>query len=133
MSPACRRAMWSQFLGFGMDAYDMAMVVVLTPVLSKTFASPQLSVTGRFLMVALLYAVTMAARPVGALIFGHLADRMGRRSLLIITIAGVGALSAVCALIPSPARVGLTAAYTLYRSSALYCRGASIGSHLILF
>ena len=31
--------MWSQFLGFGMDAYDMAMVVVLTPVLSKTFAS----------------------------------------------------------------------------------------------
>jgi len=109
--------MWSQFLGFGMDAYDMAMVVVLTPVLSKTFASPQLSVTGRFLMVALLYAVTMAARPVGALIFGHLADRMGRRSLLIITIAGVGALSAVCALIPSPARVGLTAAYTLFMAA----------------
>jgi MFS family permease len=109
--------MWSQFLGFGMDAYDMAMVVVLAPVLAQTFAFPRLSSTGRFLMVALLYAVTMAARPVGALIFGHLADRMGRRSLLIVTIAGVGALSVVCALVPSPAQIGLAAAYTLFMAA----------------
>jgi len=109
--------MWSQFLGFGMDAYDMAMVVVLAPVLSKTFASPGLSAAGRFLMVALLYAATTAARPLGAFIFGHLADRIGRRSLLIVTISGVGALSAVCALIPSPARIGLTSAYTLFMAA----------------
>ncbi len=114
MSPSCRRAMWSQFLGFGMDAYDMAMVVVLAPVLSKTFGAPGLSSAGRFLMVAMLYAATAAARPLGALIFGHLADRMGRRTLLIVTMAGVGVLSAACALVPSPARIGLTAAFTLF-------------------
>ena len=106
--------MWSQFLGFGMDAYDMAMVVVLAPVLAETFASPQLGPTGRFLMVALLYAVTMAARPLGAAFFGHYADKTGRRFLLVLTIAGVGVLSVACAIIPSPARIGLSAAYAVF-------------------
>lgn len=117
ISDNAARAMWSQFLGFGMDAYDMAMVIVLAPVLSKIFASPQLSEAWQFLMVACLYAVTMAARPLGAAVFGHYADKIGRRPLLILTIAGVGIMSVVCAFIPSPARIGLAAAYTIFMAA----------------
>ncbi|MCX5787979.1 MAG: MFS transporter [Elusimicrobia bacterium] len=112
-----RRAMWSQFLGFGMDAYDMAMVVVLAPLLSHIFAFPRLGPAGQFLMTALLYSVTMAARPLGAAFFGHYADRTGRRLLLLFTIAGVGVLSAVCAAIPTPAQVGLTMAYAIFMAA----------------
>jgi len=117
ISSDAKRAMWSQFLGFGMDAYDMAMVIVLAPVLSKIFASPKLNEAWQFLMVAFLYAVTMAARPLGAAVFGHYADKIGRRSLLILTIAGVGIMSVVCAFIPTPAQVGLAAAYTIFMAA----------------
>ena len=117
LSADARRAMWSQFLGFGMDAYDMAMVVVLAPLLSRIFAFPTLSPAGQFLMTALLYSVTMAARPLGAAFFGHYADKTGRRFLLLLTIGGVGVLSAACAIIPTPAQVGLPAAYAIFMSA----------------
>lgn len=112
-----RRAMWAQFLGYGLDAYDMAMVIVLAPVLSKIFTSPELSEALQFLMVALLYAVTLAARPLGAAVFGHYADKIGRRSLLVVTIGGVGVMSAVCGLIPTPHKIGLTAAYAIFMAA----------------
>ncbi len=112
-----KRAMWSQFLGYGMDAYDMAMVIVLAPVLSGIFASPKLSQAGQFLMVALLYAVTLVARPLGAAVFGHYADKIGRRSLLIVTIGGVGVMSVLCGLIPTPDKVGLTTAYAIFMAA----------------
>jgi MHS family proline/betaine transporter-like MFS transporter len=114
MSGDAKRAMWSQFLGFGMDAYDMAMVVVLAPVLSKIFASKNIPEAWQFLAVAFLYAVTMAARPVGAAFFGHYADKIGRRFLLVLTIAGVGVASVACAFIPTPDQVGLVWAYSIF-------------------
>lgn len=114
LSAEARRAMWSQFLGFGMDAYDMAMVIVLSPILQKIFAPPTLSPVGQFLSVALLYAATMAARPVGGAVFGHFADKLGRRLLLVITIGGVGVMSVACALVPSPETIGLPAAYAIF-------------------
>jgi MFS family permease len=89
-----------------MDAYDMAMVIVLAPILSKIFTSPKLSEAGQFLMVALLYAVTLVARPLGAAVFGHYADKIGRRSLLVVTIGGVGVMSVLCGLIPTPDKIG---------------------------
>jgi MHS family proline/betaine transporter-like MFS transporter len=109
-----RKAMWSQFLGFGMDAYDMAMVIVLSPLLAKIFASKNLPEAWQFLAIAFLYAITMAARPVGAAFFGHYADKIGRRKLLVVTIGGVGVMSVLCALLPTPDQIGLVPAYTLF-------------------
>lgn len=114
MSRDAKRAMWSQFLGFGMDAYDMSMVIVLSPLLAKIFTGKNLPEAWQFLAVAFLYAITMAARPVGAAFFGHYADKIGRRRLLLFTIGGVGIMSVLCAFIPTPDQVGLVAAYTIF-------------------
>jgi MFS transporter, MHS family, proline/betaine transporter len=114
MTGDAKRAMWSQFLGFGMDAYDMAMVIVLSPLLAKIFADKNLPEAWQFLAIAFLYAVTMAARPVGAAFFGHYADKIGRRKLLVMTIGGVGVMSVACALIPTPDQIGLVAAYSIF-------------------
>jgi hypothetical protein len=48
-----RRAMVSQFLGFGLDAYDMALVLVMAPVLTKHFAEPNQSAAWQYLSVVL--------------------------------------------------------------------------------
>jgi MHS family proline/betaine transporter-like MFS transporter len=109
-----KRAMISQFLGFGMDSYDMALVLVMAPVLTKVFASPAQSPAWQYLTVALFYSITMAARPVGSALFGHYADKFGRRFLLLFTIAGVGAMSLLSAFIPTREQVGAEAAFLIF-------------------
>jgi MFS transporter, MHS family, proline/betaine transporter len=106
LSTDTRKAMLSQFLGFGLDAYDMAMVVVMAPILAKLFVAPGGSAAWRYVQVLLLYSITMAARPVGSAIFGQYADKIGRRWLLIFTIAGVGVMSLLAGFLPTYAQAG---------------------------
>ncbi|MGA3175649.1 MAG: MFS transporter [Syntrophorhabdales bacterium] len=107
LSRDTKMAMVSQFLGFGLDAYDMALVLVMAPILVKVFASPKGSEAWQYITVVLTYSITMAARPVGSAIFGHYADKIGRRRLLILTIAGVGVMSGLAAFLPSYAAIGV--------------------------
>jgi MFS family permease len=113
LSKATKQAMVSQFLGFGLDAYDMAMVVVMAPILGKLFISPGGSAAWQYTKVLLLYSITMAARPVGSAFFGHYADKIGRKNLLIFTIAGVGVMSVVAGFLPTYAQAGAWA-YLLF-------------------
>jgi MFS family permease len=106
LSNDTKKAMFSQFLGFGLDAYDMAMVVVLAPILTKLFIAPGGSVAWQYTKVLLLYSITMAARPVGSAFFGQYADKIGRRWLLIFTIGGVGIMSFMAGFLPTYAQVG---------------------------
>ncbi|MGZ4822587.1 MAG: MFS transporter [Terriglobales bacterium] len=107
LSRETKQAMMSQFLGFGLDAYDMAMVLIMAPILVKVFASPKGNAAWQYITIVFTYSITMAARPVGAAIFGHFADKIGRRRLLIVTIAGVGLMSAVAAFLPTYAQLGV--------------------------
>ena len=109
LSKQTKMAMTSQFLGFMLDAYDMAMVIVMAPILGKIFISPKGSVLWQYIAVVLGYSITMAARPVGSAFFGAYADKIGRRFLLIFTIAGVGVMSVLSGFLPTYAQVGVTA------------------------
>ncbi len=109
-----KRAMISQFLGFGLDAYDMALVLVMAPILTKVFASPGQSGAWQYLTVVLFYSITMAARPIGSAFFGHYADKIGRRFLLLFTIGGVGVMSLLSAFIPTREQVGVDTAFLIY-------------------
>ncbi len=99
--------MISQFLGFMLDAYDMAMVIVMAPILSKIFASPKGSQNWQYLTIVFTYSITMAARPVGSAFFGHYADKIGRRFLLILTIGGVGVMSLAAGFLPTYQQIGV--------------------------
>ena len=55
------------------------------------------------------YAVGFAARPVGAAIFGHWGDRLGRKATLIITLLLMGVASALIGLLPSTDSIGIAA------------------------
>ncbi len=104
-----RMAMISQFLGFMLDAYDMALVLIMAPILVKEFSSPHGSQAWQYITIVFTYSITMAARPVGSAIFGHYADKIGRRSLLVFTIGGVGLISVFSALMPTQAMCGVWA------------------------
>ena len=106
LSKDAKMAMVSQFLGFMLDAYDMALVLVMAPLLVQIFVSPKGNVAWQYITIVLTYSITMAARPFGSAIFGHYADRIGRRLLLVITIAGVGVTSFLSAFLPTYHQVG---------------------------
>src|SRR5208337_648911 len=104
-----KMAMVSQFLGFMLDAYDMALVLIMAPILVKVFSSPTGSEAWRYITIVFTYSITMAARPVGSAIFGHYADKIGRCRLLVLTIGGVGVMSLISASLPTYDQVGIWA------------------------
>jgi metabolite-proton symporter len=55
------------------------------------------------------YAVGFAARPVGAAIFGHWGDRLGRKATLIVTLLLMGVASALIGVLPGTATIGIAA------------------------
>lgn len=113
MDRGAKMAMVSQFLGFMLDAYDMALVLIMAPILVKVFAAPGGSEAWKYITIVFTYSITMAARPVGSAIFGHYADTLGRRKLLVLTIAGVGLISFISAFLPTQASCGIWA-YVLF-------------------
>src|SRR6266516_6857426 len=74
-----RAALFAGFLGWTLDAFDFFLVVVTLTAIAKEFHRPVED-------IALSLALTLGFRPVGAFIFGLLADRYGRRLPLMIDL-----------------------------------------------
>ncbi|QXG75843.1 MHS family MFS transporter [Modestobacter sp. L9-4] len=55
------------------------------------------------------FAVGFLARPIGGLVFGHIGDRVGRRTTLIVTMAMTGVSTALIGLLPSHDSIGIWA------------------------
>ncbi len=102
-----RMAMVSQFLGFMLCAYDMALVLIMAPILAQLFPSPTGSQAWRYITIVFTYSITMAARPVGSVVFGSYADKIGRCRILVLTIGGVGLMSLTSAFLPTYNQVGV--------------------------
>src|SRR5438045_3016393 len=74
-----RAALVAGFLGWTLDAFDFFLVVFTLTAIAKEFGKTDAE-------LALTLTVTLAFRPVGAFIFGLLADRYGRRMPLMIDL-----------------------------------------------
>src|SRR5438128_10348374 len=74
-----RSALFAGFLGWTLDAVDFFLVVFALTAIAKEFNKS-------YAAIALSITLTLAFRPVGAFIFGLLADRYGRRLPLIIDL-----------------------------------------------
>ena len=71
------------------------------------------------------YAVGFAARPVGAAIFGHWGDRLGRKATLIITLLMMGLASALVGVLPGTNTIGIAAPILLVVLRVL--QGVAVG------
>ncbi|MCE3549940.1 MHS family MFS transporter [Pseudonocardia sp. RS11V-5] len=59
------------------------------------------------------FAVGFAARPLGAILFGHLGDRIGRRTCLLITVTMIGVVTGVIGVLPTALSIGVLAPIAL--------------------
>lgn len=108
-----RAAAQGAFLGFIVDNVDIYLpVVVLTPALAY-FVPPTMDPATRALVISWIFVATLVARPLGALIFGHLADRIGRKRSTMIAIAGFGVGTLLIAVLPGYQQWGTAAIVVL--------------------
>jgi len=77
--PGWRYAVASGILGWVLDAFDFFVVVFLLDTLAAHLLVPKMSIVWTI-------SITLAMRPVGALLFGTLADRFGRRKPLMVCV-----------------------------------------------
>ncbi len=89
-----RAALFAGFLGWTLDAFDFFLVVFSLTAIAEEFHRPDKD-------IALSIAVTLAFRPVGAFIFGLLADRYGRRLPLIIDLIFFSVVEVLSGLAPN--------------------------------
>src|SRR3954469_16568459 len=79
LTPTQRNAVIASYLGWTLDAFDFFIMVFVLKDIADTFGTEVKS-------GALAVTLTLAARPVGALVFGLLADRFGRRPVLMADV-----------------------------------------------
>ncbi len=89
-----RNAFVASFLGWTLDAFDFFLMVFVLRAIAAEFHSDVKAVS-----VAL--TLTLAMRPLGALVFGMLGDRYGRRSILMIDIILFSVLELASAFAPT--------------------------------
>src|SRR5881398_1661610 len=89
-----RAALFAGFLGWTLDAFDFFLVVVTLTAIAKEFHRTDKE-------IALSIALTLGFRPVGAFIFGLLADRYGRRLPLMLDLVFYSAVEVLTGLAPN--------------------------------
>ena len=95
-------------LGATFEWYDFFVFGSLTQVISKTFFSG-LNDTAGYIAALALFGAGFAFRPVGALAFGRIGDRVGRKGAFVFTVALMGGATVAIGLLPSYAAAGVIA------------------------
>ena len=120
-----RRAVVASAVGTAIEWYDFFLYgVAAALVFPHQFFPKQDPYSGTLLSFS-TYFVGFAARPIGAAIFGHVGDRIGRKASLIITLIMMGVATAAIGLIPGYDSIGIAGALLLTLCRVL--QGIAVG------
>lgn len=90
--------------------YDFTLYLFMTTVLSRVFFG---SGASSLLVTLAVFAIAYVMRPFGALVFGHVGDRLGRRKALLASMSVMTVAMLVTALLPSRGQIGPAAGVLL--------------------
>jgi MFS family permease len=120
-----RRAIVASTVGTVIEAYDFLLYVIVAPlVFAKLFFPASAPLVG-ILQAFGIYAVGFIARPVGAALFGHYGDRIGRKVTLIATLLLTGLSTFAVGFVPGYQTIGIWGAVIL--TIVRFIQGLGIG------
>ena len=123
--PNLVRAVIASTVGTAIEWYDFFLYSTVTGlVFAKEFFPKSEPLVGT-LEAFLIYAVGFVARPVGALIFGHYGDRMGRKAALVATLLLMGIATVLVGFVPNYAQIGIWGAVLL--TVLRFIQGVGVG------
>lgn len=120
-----RRAVIASTVGTAIEWYDFFLYSTVTGLVFAKLFFPQSDPWVGTLEAFAIYAVGFVARPIGAAIFGHYGDRIGRKSTLIATLLLMGLATAAVALVPTYASIGVWGAVIL--TVLRFIQGVGVG------
>src|SRR3954451_507007 len=120
-----RRAVIASTVGTAIEWYDFFLYSTVTGLVFAKLFFPHSDPWVGTLEAFGIYAVGFAARPVGAAIFGHYGDRIGRKSTLIATLLLMGLATAAVALVPTYESIGVWGAVIL--TALRFIQGVGVG------
>ncbi|MBK0869271.1 MHS family MFS transporter [Saccharopolyspora sp. HNM0986] len=104
-----RRAVVASVVGTTIEWYDFFLYSTTAALIFPSVFFPHSDESTAILESFATLFVGFAARPVGAAVFGHFGDRIGRKATLISTLLLMGVATVLMGLVPSHATIGLAA------------------------
>ncbi|GAA4632119.1 MFS transporter [Actinoallomurus vinaceus] len=120
-----RKAALAAIVGTSIEWYDFFLYNTAAAVVFKDVFFPKSTDYVGTLSSFATYAVGFAARPIGAAIFGHWGDRLGRKATLIVTLLLMGISSALIGVLPGTNTIGVAAPILLVALRVL--QGIAVG------
>jgi MFS family permease len=124
-SAQLRRAVIAATVGTTIEWYDFFLYSTVTGLVFAPLYFPNSDPLVGTLNSFLIYFVGFLSRPIGAAIFGHYGDRIGRKSTLIATLMLMGAATFLVAFVPGYASIGIWGAIIL--TALRFIQGIGVG------
>jgi metabolite-proton symporter len=107
------RAVIASTIGTTIEWYDFFLYSIVTGLVFAKLFFPNSDPLVGTLQAFLIYAVGFIARPVGAAIFGHYGDRIGRKAALVATLLLMGIATVLVGFVPGYSQIGIWGAVLL--------------------
>lgn len=101
-----RKARWASLVGTSLESYDFYIYAYFAAFFVGPLFFDPLGGFGGTLAAFLSIALAFIIRPVGAILFGHIGDRIGRRKTLIATVTLMGAATGLIGVLPTYDQAG---------------------------
>ncbi len=108
-----RRAVIASTVGTAIEWYDFFLYGIAAGLILPKLFFPQTDPFSATIGALVTFAVGFVARPIGAAIFGHLGDRIGRKTSLVATLMLMGVATFAVAFVPTYEQIGIWGAVIL--------------------
>ena len=127
--PVRRRVIIAAIIGTALEFYDFTTYALFATIIGRQFF-PVASESGQLLLALATFGVGFVTRPLGAVILGAYADQAGRKAALTLSLALMVVGTALIALTPSYATIGLAAPVLIVLARLLqgFSAGGEIGA-----
>lgn len=116
---------FASFVGTAIEWYDFFIFGTAAALVFGTAFFPTLSPLSGTLAAFATFGVAFLARPLGAIVFGHFGDRIGRKKMLVFSLVLMGSATVLIGLIPTYDQIGVAAPVLLVIARLL--QGFAVG------
>lgn len=109
VAPSTRRVLGASLVGTAVEFYDFYIYATAASLVFGPLFFPQASPSAQLMSSYATFAIAFFARPLGATVFGHFGDRIGRKSTLVASLMLMGGSTVAIAFLPTYAMVGWVA------------------------
>jgi MFS transporter, MHS family, shikimate and dehydroshikimate transport protein len=104
-----RKVALASFVGTTIEWYDFFLYGTAAALVFEQLFFPDAEPLVGTLLAFSTYAVGFAARPIGGIVFGHFGDRIGRKSMLVLSLLIMGVATFLIGCLPTHASIGVLA------------------------